>query len=72
MCQQNLDLRQSQINAAMGTSFNIPVLYFSQIIGLAYGFSPKELGIDKNMVSAESLIQSRRPVGGRQNGTAAG
>jgi heterodisulfide reductase subunit B2 len=61
MCQQNLDLRQSQINAAMGTSFNIPVLYFSQIMGLAYGYSPKELGIDKNMVSADALIQSRRP-----------
>jgi heterodisulfide reductase subunit B len=60
MCQQNLDLRQSQINTIMGTSFSIPVLYFSQIIGLTYGFTPKELGIDKNIVSADSLIQSRR------------
>ena len=37
LCQQNLDLRQGQVNAAMGSSFNIPVLYFSQIMGLAYG-----------------------------------
>jgi heterodisulfide reductase subunit B2 len=62
VCQQNLDLRQSQVNAAMGTSFNIPILYFSQIMGLAYGYSPKELGIDKNIVSAEALICSRSPV----------
>ncbi len=62
LCQQNLDLRQGQVNAAMGTSFNIPVLYFSQIIGLAYGLSPAELGLDKCIVSAESLIRSRRPV----------
>jgi heterodisulfide reductase subunit B len=62
VCQQNLDLRQSQVNAAMGTSFNIPILYFSQIMGLTYGYSPKELGIDKNIVSAEALICSRSPV----------
>ena len=44
LCQQNLDLRQGQVNAAMGSSFNIPVLYFSQVMGLTYGYSPKELG----------------------------
>ncbi|OPY69653.1 MAG: succinate dehydrogenase/fumarate reductase iron-sulfur subunit [Syntrophorhabdaceae bacterium PtaU1.Bin034] len=62
LCQQNLDLRQGQVNAALGKSFSIPVLYFSQIIGLTYGYSPKELGIDKNIVSADALIRSRRPI----------
>ena len=63
LCQQNLDLRQAQVNAATGNRFNIPVLYFSQIMGLAYGYSPEELGIDKCIVSAESLIRSRGPAG---------
>jgi len=62
LCQQNLDLRQDQINATMGSSFNIPVLYFTQVMGLAYGCSPKELGIDKHNVSVDGLICSRRPV----------
>jgi heterodisulfide reductase subunit B2 len=62
LCQQNLDMRQGQINAAMGTSFNLPVIYFSQIMGLTYGYPPKELGLDKNMVSADALIRSRKPV----------
>ncbi len=61
LCQQNLDLRQGQVNTAMGTNFAIPVLYFSQIIGLTYGYSPKELGIDKCIVSADQLIASRGP-----------
>lgn len=61
LCQQNLDLRQAQVNAAMGTSFAIPVLYFSQIMGLTYGYSPKELGIDKCIVSADGLINTRGP-----------
>ncbi|MGD0656707.1 MAG: CoB--CoM heterodisulfide reductase iron-sulfur subunit B family protein [Syntrophorhabdales bacterium] len=62
LCQQNLDLRQAQVNSGTGSTFNIPVLYFSQIMGLAYGYSPKELGIDKCIVRPESLIRSRSPI----------
>ena len=58
LCQQNLDLRQAQVNSAMGSSFNIPVLYFSQIMGLTYGFTPKELGIDKSVVDPGNLIET--------------
>jgi heterodisulfide reductase subunit B2 len=58
LCQQNLDLRQAQVNSAMGSSFNIPVLYFSQIMGLTYGFTPKELGIDKGIVDPGKLIET--------------
>ncbi len=59
LCQQNLDLRQGQVNAALGTSFNLPVLYFSQVLGLAYGYKPAALGIPKHIVSPEALIRSR-------------
>lgn len=62
LCQQNLDLRQGQINSAMGTSFNIPILYFSQIVGLTYGLSPKDLGMDKVVVSADDVVRSRITV----------
>jgi heterodisulfide reductase subunit B2 len=62
LCQQNLDLRQSQPNKTTGNSFRIPVLYFTQIMGLAYGRSPKELGMDKVIVSADELIRSRVTV----------
>lgn len=61
LCHQNLDLRQDQINA-LGFSFNIPVLFFTQVMGLAYGYSPKELGIDKHNVNADSLLKSHRPI----------
>jgi heterodisulfide reductase subunit B len=62
LCQQNLDLRQAQVNSRLGSTFNIPVLYFSQIMGLAYGYSPGELGIDKCIVRPEPLIRSRAPI----------
>jgi len=62
LCQQNLDLRQAQVNSGRGSTFDIPVLYFSQIMGLAYGYSPQELGIDKCIVRPERLIRSRAPI----------
>jgi heterodisulfide reductase subunit B len=59
LCQQNLDLRQEQVNKTTNNSFNIPVLYFSQIMGLAFGYSPKDLGLDKVVVSPDHLIRNR-------------
>jgi heterodisulfide reductase subunit B len=62
LCQQNLDLRQGQVNSTMGSSFNLPVIYFSQILGLVYGYSPKELGLDKLVVSPDAIVRSRITV----------
>ena len=53
LCHQNLDLRQSQINRAYGTSFALPVLYFSQAIGLGLGLSPGDLGINAHAVKPD-------------------
>ena len=60
LCHQNLDLRQRQINYAWGTDFELPVLYFSQAIGLALGASPGELGIDSHAVSAEKILSKMK------------
>lgn len=68
LCQQNLDLRQGQVNALTGNTFKIPVLYFSQIIGLTYGYTPEELGVDKCIVSAGQLLRNRRPKAGQPAG----
>jgi len=59
LCQQNLDLRQEQMNATMKSNLNIPVLYFTQVMGLAFGCSPTELGIDRLIVSPEGFIKGR-------------
>lgn len=62
LCHQNLDLRQDQINATTNNSFNLPVFYFTQLMGLAFGCSPKELGLDKHAVSVDGLLGNRMPL----------
>ena len=58
LCQMNLDMRQSQINRANGTQHNIPIFYFTQLLGLALGLTEKELGMDKLCVSPRTLLNS--------------
>jgi heterodisulfide reductase subunit B len=50
LCQQNLDLRQSQINRFYKTTFKIPVLYLTQILGMALGLSDKDVMVDRLFV----------------------
>ncbi|MCP4421832.1 MAG: disulfide reductase [Chloroflexi bacterium] len=56
MCQLNLDAYQKNVNKAYGTNFNIPILYFTQLMGLAFGFSEGELGIGKEFVTAKEAL----------------
>lgn len=53
LCHQNLDLRQGQINKVFGTHYHLPVLYLPQVICLALGYSPEELGIDAHAVKPD-------------------
>ncbi len=59
LCQQNLDLRQGQLNRYWKRSFDIPVVYITQIIGLALGIDPKKLGMNKLFVDAGRLLERR-------------
>jgi len=56
MCQLNLDAYQDAVNARFGTDYNIPILYFTQLIGLAFGIPEKELGFGKEIVSARAAL----------------
>lgn len=56
LCQVNLDLRQSDASKAHGALPETPVLYITQLLGLALGLSRKELGIGAQAVSPDALI----------------
>jgi heterodisulfide reductase subunit B len=55
LCQANVEVYQGQINKKYGTKFDIPVLYYSQLMTLAYGGSAKEAGLNGNVVRARKL-----------------
>lgn len=55
LCQMNVEAYQDKINKVYNTNYNIPVLFFTQVLGLAFGFNDKELGIDKNLTDTVKL-----------------
>lgn len=62
MCQTNLECYQMQVNQEFGTEFSMPVLYFTQLMGLALGASPKKLGIGTEFISAANVLTHVKPV----------
>jgi len=64
LCQMNLEAYQQKINKAFGSSFRMPVVYFSHLVGLALGLEPRELGLDKLMIPLDlqpALASEGRP-----------
>jgi len=62
LCQVNLDLRQADAKRAHGDLPDTPALYVTQLLGLALGLSPKQLGLEALAVSADSLVGERSLV----------
>jgi len=60
MCHLNLDAKQRDIESHFGVRFGLPVLYLTQLIGVAFGLDPKELGLNRNLVSPMKLLQKTK------------
>jgi heterodisulfide reductase subunit B len=56
LCQTNLDVYQGKVNRKFKTHYQLPVLFFTQLVGLALGIDIKELGIHKSVVPAMKIL----------------
>ena len=58
MCQLNLDAYQGQANQFFNTNYHMPVLFFTQLMGLAFGIQPAKLGFGAELVSARNVLDA--------------
>ena len=56
LCHLNLDLQQPLAERTVGRDLNMPVLHLPQLVGLALGLEPKELGMQRHVVKPSSVI----------------
>ena len=56
LCQINLDAYQSKVNSKFKTNYNLPVLFVTQLIGLALDIAPISLGLNTNIVSPSEVL----------------
>ena len=56
MCQMNLDAYQGEANRHFGTTYKMPIVFFTQLMGLAFGLDPKNLGFGLELTSAKKAM----------------
>jgi heterodisulfide reductase subunit B len=56
MCQLNIDAYQGEMNRNRHTSYTMPIVFFTQLMGLAFGKDPKTLGFGREMISARAAL----------------
>lgn len=57
LCHLMLDAKQKAIESRRGEKIEIPVLYVTQLVGIALGLGPEELGMNMNAVSPMPLVE---------------
>jgi heterodisulfide reductase subunit B len=56
LCQLNVDAYQALVNRKYKTDYKLPVLFFTQLMGIAYGLDEKELGLKTSIVPVKKVL----------------
>jgi heterodisulfide reductase subunit B len=56
LCHLMLDSKQQSLEMKHKASVGMPVLYITQLAGIALGLGPEELGLDRNSVSPMAVV----------------
>lgn len=57
LCHLNLDSRQPEVESVIGQKLGLPVLHLPQLVALALGVPPKQLGLDRHVVSTRPVLE---------------
>ena len=57
LCHLNLDSRQPEVEKVIRQKLDLPILHLPQLIALALGVSPKELGLERHIVSTKPILE---------------
>jgi heterodisulfide reductase subunit B len=60
LCQVNLECYQQEVNRAFDTDISLPILYFTQLMGMALGIAPERLGIGSEVVAPTAVLACHR------------
>jgi heterodisulfide reductase subunit B len=55
----NLEGYQKTVSKTMGTDCSIPVLYFTQLMGVAFALSPGDLALKDSLTPVEALMTEK-------------
>jgi len=62
MCQANLDTRQAEISKEAGKLYQVPVIYLTELIGVAFGNPKSRDWFDRHIVSPEPMLSAKKLI----------
>ena len=72
MCQINIDAYQGEMNAAFHTKHKMPIVFFTQLMGVAFGLDPKKVGVGREQTNARKALVKALKAAPKQLLAAAG
>ncbi|MFW9784361.1 MAG: CoB--CoM heterodisulfide reductase iron-sulfur subunit B family protein [Candidatus Heimdallarchaeota archaeon] len=57
-CYQQYEFNQRELNKQKGSEYNIPIFYLSELVAIAFGFKPEELGFNFHRIKPNTLFES--------------
>ena len=61
-CHLQFDRGQIDVEKQFGVAYNLPVLHYVQLLGLALGLDPEKLGLYSNAIPADSILKNWKPI----------
>ena len=62
LCQANLDTRQEEIGNEKGVTYDIPIFYFTELMGLAFGNKEVDKWFSRHLVDPRPLLQKKKLI----------
>ena len=56
MCQINIDAYQGEMNRMFHTHHKMPIVFFTQLMGVAFGLEPKSVGVGREYTNASKTL----------------
>ena len=56
MCQINIDAYQGEMNAMFHTRHKMPIVFFTQLMGVAFGLEPGKVGVGRELTNASKAL----------------
>jgi heterodisulfide reductase subunit B len=56
LCQLNVDAYQAMVNHKYKTDYHLPILFFTQLMGVAFGLDEKDLGLKTSIVPVKKAL----------------
>lgn len=59
LCQANLDMRQPDVSTQDRQNHQLPILYFTQVMGLSFGHRPEDLGLLTHLIDPLPMLKEK-------------